>query len=263
MQLRQRRDLMHILFDLDGTLTDSRPGILKSIRHALEENGLTAPSEADMQWCIGPPILETFGKLVSPTAPEKIDAVVASFRARYGSIGLFENSVFPEIESTLTALQAAGHTLHVATSKMEPFAVRVLDHFNLARFFVSIDGSDYQGNRADKGDLIAHILREQAIVAKNAVMIGDRSHDMHGAAKNGVASIGVLWGYGSGAELVQAGATLTARVPRLLPELVGSLYANFGQRWNSDGGEDPPKAVDGRLDTKWLRSDPIGPKSTR
>lgn len=214
---------MHLLFDLDGTLTDSRPGILKSIRHAMKENGLTAPAEEDMHWCIGPPILETFGKLVAPTAPEKFDAVVASFRMRYGSIGLYENSVFPEIGTTLIALQAAGHTLHVATSKMEPFAVRVLDHFELTKFFVSIDGSDYRGNRADKAELISHILREQAISAADAVMIGDRSHDMHGAAKNGVAAIGALWGYGTGAELVQAGATLTARVPRLLPELVASL----------------------------------------
>ncbi len=216
---------MHLLFDLDGTLTDSRPGITASIRHALAENGLPVPdASADLTWCIGPPLLETFRHLVGPDASEELyEKTLVSYRERYAAVGLFDNSVYPEIIETLTALRADGHTLHVATSKAESFARPIIEHFGLAGQFFSINGSGRDGSRANKAELIAHILQLYRIPALDAVMIGDREHDMRGAEKNGIPAIGVLWGYGSGRELMASGATATIRVPRLLPEALAAV----------------------------------------
>lgn len=214
---------MHLLFDLDGTLTDSRPGIINSIRHSLTENQLAVPEADALLWCIGPPILESFMKLVGPESPHLFEPAVAKYRERYSETGIFENEVYPEIVDTLTALQDAGHILHVATSKAEIYAKRIITHFDLDRFFTSVNGSELDGTRSNKAELIAHILQQQNISAADTVMIGDREHDMIGAVKNGIPAIGALWGYGTGKELMSSGATLCARVPHLLPEMIGSL----------------------------------------
>ncbi|GAA5118950.1 HAD hydrolase-like protein [Luteolibacter yonseiensis] len=214
---------MHILFDLDGTLTDSRPGIINSIRHSLAENQLTVPEADALLWCIGPPILESFRKLVGPDQPHLFDPTVTKYRERYSETGIFENEVYPEIVDTLAELRQLGHTLHVATSKAEIYAKRIITHFELDRFFTSVNGSELDGTRADKAELIAHILLQQGISPAEAVMIGDREHDMIGATKNNLPAIGALWGYGTGKELMESGATLCARVPHLLPEMISSL----------------------------------------
>jgi phosphoglycolate phosphatase len=217
---------MHLLFDLDGTLTDSRPGIIASIRHALSENGLPVPDAGDLTWCIGPPILESFRHLVGPDAPEELfEKTFTSYRERYGSAGIFDNSVYPDVADLLAELRAKGHTLHVATSKAECYARPIVEHFGLAGHFFSVNGSGLDGTRADKAELIAHILQQFRIPAIDAVMIGDREHDMRGAEKNGIPAIGVLWGYGSGGELMASGATATIRTPRLLPEALAAVSA--------------------------------------
>lgn len=213
---------MQLLFDLDGTLTDSRPGIINSIQHSLAENGLPVPSADELLWCVGPPILETFATLVSPT-PHLFERAVLKYREHYAEVGLFENGIYPEIEDTLIKLRDDGHTLHVATSKAEIFAKRIIDHFGLAPYFASVSGSGLDGTRADKGNLIAHILERESIAPANAVMIGDRRHDMIGAVKNLIPGVGALWGYGTGGELMQAGASLCVRLPRHLPEMIGVL----------------------------------------
>lgn len=211
---------MHLLFDLDGTLTDSRPGIVASIRHALAENQLPARDGDDLMWCIGPPILDSFRILVGTEHADRFDATVASYRARYGAIGLFENSVYPDIEPALAGLHALGHTLHVATSKAGVYARPIIEHFGLAGFFATVNGSELDGTRADKGSLIAHILERENIHPGDAVMIGDRSHDMVGASRNGLSAIGVLWGYGDEAELRGTGAkTCVASPLDLISEL--------------------------------------------
>lgn len=214
---------MHLLFDLDGTLTDSRPGIINSIRHALTKNQLHVPTAEELLWCIGPPILESFKKLVGPDSPHLFEPAVVKYRERYSETGLLENDVYPEIEATLAELQRLGHSLHVATSKAEIYAKRIITHFDLDRFFISVNGSELDGTRANKAELIAHILEQQNIAPADAVMIGDREHDMIGAGKNGLPSIGALWGYGTGQELMDSGATLCARVPHLLVEMIDSL----------------------------------------
>jgi phosphoglycolate phosphatase len=214
---------MHLLIDLDGTLADSRPGIISCIQHSLAENGLVVPAAESLLWCIGPPLLESFRKLVGPDAPHLFEPAVAKYRERYTAGGIFECEIYPDVESTLAKLQGSGHTLHVATSKVEIYAQRIIGHFGLEKYFTSINGSELDGTRANKAELIAHILQQQQIAPTDAVMIGDREHDMIGAAKNGIPAIGAMWGYGTGAELIGSGATLCARVPHLLPELIESL----------------------------------------
>ena len=214
---------MHLLFDLDGTLTDSKPGILNCIRHPLSTHGLPVPEAEELSWCIGPPLRETLSRLVGPGSQALLDPVLVTYRERYSSIGLFENEVYPDIVDTLHILRGQGHTLHVATSKVEVYAKRIITHFGMDEHFVSVNGSEMDGTRANKAQLIKHILHCQKIEASNVVMIGDREHDMIGAAANAIPAIGALWGYGSGRELMESGATLCARVPRLLPELITSL----------------------------------------
>ncbi len=214
---------MHLLFDLDGTLTDSKPGILNCIQHAMASHGLPVPRQEDLGWCIGPPLRETLARLLGDDSHELLEPVLVTYRERYGTVGLFENELYPEIVETLFALRDRGHTLHVATSKVEVYAKRIIDHFGLSEFFVSVNGSGMDGSRANKAILIAHVLQTQGIDPAEAVMIGDREHDMIGAKANSLPAIGALWGYGSGRELMESGATLCARVPHLLPELIASL----------------------------------------
>lgn len=213
----------HLLFDLDGTLTDSRPGIFNCFHHALDENGLTLPPDADLLWCIGPPIQESLKRLIGPDSQHLFEPTLMKYRERYGTIGLFENSIYPDIEDALIETRRLGYTLHVATSKPQVFAKRIITHFGLDSYFASVNGSELDGTRTNKAELIAHVLSQQQIDPARAVMIGDRQHDMIGAAKNGIPAIGALWGYGTGAELMESGATLCARTPRLLSELAVTL----------------------------------------
>ena len=204
---------MHLLLDLDGTLTDSRSGIIASIQHSLAENGLTVPSAENLLWCIGPPILESFKKLVGPDSPHLFEPTVRKYRERYGSVGLFENDVYPDIENALIELRELGHTLHVATSKATVYAQPIIDHFGLNKYFATVNGSGLDGTRANKAELIAHILERDEIAPEDAVMIGDREHDMIGAKANGVTAIGVLWGYGTEEEQKETGAFTSVRSP--------------------------------------------------
>jgi phosphoglycolate phosphatase len=213
---------MHLLFDLDGTLTDSQSGIIRSIRHALTENGLDAPPAESLRWVIGPPILKTFEKLLGGESAHLFDPVVRSYRERYGRIGLFENEVYPEIENALVELTGLGHVLHVATSKATIYAARIIEHFELAKYFHSVDGSELDGTRADKAHLIAHILEREQIAPTDAIMIGDREHDMIGTTANKVPGIAVLWGYGTREELETAGAFACVHSPRELAETIRS-----------------------------------------
>ncbi|RYG97323.1 MAG: HAD family hydrolase [Alphaproteobacteria bacterium] len=165
---------MHILFDLDGTLVDSRPGIFNCIRYSMEHHKLPVPAAEDLLWCIGPPILESFAKLVGPDSPHLFEPAVVKYRERYSAIGIFECEVFPEILQTLEKLQQQGHTMHVATSKAEIYAKRIITHFEMDRFFASVNGSELDGTRANKAELIAHILEQQNIPREEVLMIGDR-----------------------------------------------------------------------------------------
>ena len=197
---------MNLLFDLDGTLTDPFVGITESIRFAMTRLGRPAPPPEALAWCIGPPLKQSFVQLLATADEALADDALALYRERFGATGLYENRVYAGIPRVLEALGARGHDLFVATAKPGVFADRILDHFGLARYFRAIYGSELDGTRSEKADLIAHILERESIAAAEAVMIGDRKHDILGARQNGMAGYGVLWGYGSKPELEMAGA---------------------------------------------------------
>jgi phosphoglycolate phosphatase len=195
---------VNILFDLDGTLTDPREGIVACIKHGLSSLGEPSPPDAELERFIGPPLHETFAKLLS--GDRNVDAAVKAYRERFSAVGMFENVVYAGIPEVLKTLGAKGAALYVATSKPQVFAERILDHFDLSRYFTRVFGSELNGVRSNKGELIEHILLTEQLSPVDTVMVGDREHDIHGARRNSVRAVGVLWGYGSTKELVAAGA---------------------------------------------------------
>lgn len=191
-----------LLFDLDGTLTDPFVGITRSIQHALERMGVARIPEAeDLRWCIGPPLWESFGILLETPDRAVQDRAVAFYRERYTTEGLFENTIIEGIERLVGDIEASGRRMFVATSKPHVYAARIVEHFGLLPRFGKVYGSELDGTRSAKTDLIAYILEQENIAAADCLMIGDRKHDLIGAKANEVAALGVTWGYGSRAEL--------------------------------------------------------------
>jgi len=197
---------MHVFLDLDGTLTDPERGITRSIAYALEKLGRVVPDASTLRGCIGPPLADSFRALLDTDDDALVREAVALYRERFGPIGMYENEVYPGIPEALAALREAGLVLRVVTSKPTVYAAPIVEHFGLAAFFAGVHGSELDGARTDKADAIAHVLRVASIEAAAATMVGDRSHDVAGARANGVASLAVLWGYGSRDELARAGA---------------------------------------------------------
>jgi phosphoglycolate phosphatase len=200
-----------IYFDLDGTLTNPKPGITRSIQYALRKLDHEAPSEDDLTWCIGPPLHASLKKLLGTDA--LADKALSLYRERFADIGLFENEIYPGIDDTLSALAASGRRLFVATSKPGVYADRIIDHFKLRTYFERVFGSELDGTRADKTGLLGYALKAAHIDPARAIMIGDRSHDMIGARNNGMTAVGVLYGYGSKEELLGAGAHHLSATP--------------------------------------------------
>ena len=206
-----------ILFDLDGTLTDSGEGIINCAALALEHFGLKVPSRQEMRVFVGPPLDQTFMKFGVPA--DKTDEAIAVYRSRYAPIGIFENFPYPGIPELLAKLQAQGHRLFVATSKPEEMAVTVLEHFSLAHYFEMICGATFDRTRLKKEDVIAYLL-QQAGEADSVVMVGDTTFDVVGAAHHGIPTIGVAWGYGEVADMEKAGAAAIAHTAEELFELL-------------------------------------------
>jgi phosphoglycolate phosphatase len=208
-----------LLFDLDGTLTDPRDGIVRCIQHALAELGVAVPHDTALERYIGPPIRDTFRELL-PGHEASVERAVELYRARFLALGMYENRVYPGIPELLRSLCDAGLALHLCTSKPHLFARRILEHFALDAFFTSIHGSELDGTRNEKGELLAYILEREALVPADCAMIGDRRFDIEAASHNGVVGIGVLWGYGSRAELELAGAPHVVASPDALERLI-------------------------------------------
>jgi phosphoglycolate phosphatase len=201
-----------IYFDLDGTLTDPKPGITRSIQYALQRlDHPTMPTEDELTWCIGPPLRASFVRLLG--AETSADLAVSYYRERFSDVGLYENGVYDGVSDVLTTLCASGHRLFVATSKPHVFAERIIDHFGLRDHFERVFGSELDGTRVDKSHLLEYALKEASVDPAKTLMIGDRSHDMVGAKNNGMKGIGVLYGYGSRDELLQAGAHHVCATP--------------------------------------------------
>jgi phosphoglycolate phosphatase len=210
-----------VLLDLDGTLIDPAPGIMRCCRHALEALGCPVGPEEDLRWVIGPPLRASFARLLGGRGdPEE---AVRAYRAQYGESGLYDAAVYRGVLEALAALRARGHTLVLCTSKARPFAERIVEHFGLSPYLAGVFGAELDGRLDDKGDLIAHLLEAEGLAPKAACMVGDREHDMRAAARHGMTGIGVLWGYGDAAELTSAGATALIASPEELPDACGMI----------------------------------------
>ena len=200
-----------ILFDLDGTLTDSAPGVIHSVQYALNKYGITEAYE-NLQCFIGPPLIQSFQKFYG-FGHEQAEEAVVYYREYYSAGGIFENEVYPGIKELLQDLKRAGKTLAVATSKPEFFAKQVLDHFELTGYFDFIGGALMDETRTTKVEVLAYTLSEMKADPTASVMVGDREHDALAAKDLGLDCIGVLYGYGSREELEVAGATAFADTP--------------------------------------------------
>ena len=204
-----------ILFDLDGTLTDSGEGIINCAYLALNHFHIPLPSREEMRVMVGPPLRDSF--LRFGVAPENVEEAIEIYRKRYVPIGMFENTPYPGISAMLASLKSSGHKLYVATSKPESMAVEILKKFQLTGYFDKIYGASMDESRDSKDKVIAYLLRE--LTDENPViMIGDTMYDVTGAAANGIQTIGVTWGYGKKEDIVQAGAIATVDSPAQLIE---------------------------------------------
>ena len=207
----------NILFDLDGTLTDSGEGIINCAILALEHFGLPIPSREALRVIVGPPLDQSFIRFGVPA--DRTDEAIRVYRSRYTTVGKFENYPYPSIRETLQALKAAGHRLFVATSKPEGMSVEILEKFELAQYFELICGATLDGSRSHKADVIAYLLG-QVESLENVVMVGDTKFDVLGAKEHGIPTIGVAWGYGTREEMLEAGAVAIAEKPEDLLKLV-------------------------------------------
>lgn len=204
------KDKKYILFDLDGTLTDPGEGITNSVIYALERFGIHGKTRADLECFIGPPLDESFMKYFGMTRDEAVKAIEV-YREYFRPKGMFENKVYVGIPELLAKLKSAGKTVALATSKPGVFADGILEHFGLMKYFDLTVGSELDGRRIKKADVVACVLDGLGVIDKSeAVMIGDRFHDIDGGRENGLETVGVLYGYGSREELENAGADMIA-----------------------------------------------------
>ena len=195
-----------IFFDLDGTITDSAPGIMNSIKYALEKNHLPMLSEEQLRSFIGPPLRGQFCK-VCGLADEESARMVEDYREYYRDKGIFENNVYDGVIEMLEKLRKKGFRLAIATSKPEKYAKIIIDHFHLTKYFACVAGMEMDGGRGTKAQVITYALEKNDITDKSKVlMIGDREHDVVGAHENGLDCLGILYGFGSRKEFEEAGA---------------------------------------------------------
>ncbi len=220
--------MMHLLFDLDGTLTDSRDGITRCYRHALVELGYPVPADQDIAACIGPPLATAFATFLRTSDPDLIERAIALYRQRFASVGMFENRLYPGVTGMLQACVAMGHTLSVVTAKPTVYANPILEHFGLLPFFRSVHGSDLT-DRATfaKARLIHEARVASATPLLTALMIGDRADDVLSARTAGVASVAVAWGYAEPGELDGAQPDHLAQSPEELVDCVRRYASNI------------------------------------
>ena len=196
-----------ILFDLDGTLTDSGEGIMNCAAFALEYYGIPVPPREELRVFVGPPLRDMFFKFGVPE--NKLDEAVDVYRSQYLPTGMLENRPYDGIRELLAELSNLGYRLFVATSKPETTSVRILEHFGMESYFEKIAGATFDGKRDSKSQVIAYLL-EQVEDISDAIMVGDTAYDVIGAASHGIATIGVSWGYGEVADMQAAGAKAIA-----------------------------------------------------
>lgn len=197
-----------VFFDLDGTLTESAPGIIRSFRHAFERMNMELPENADLSVIIGPPLSGSFIRFGVPR--ERVEEAIKKYRERYMTTGKYENEPYEGIRELLEKLKERGLKLYVATSKPEVLAVDILEHFDLAKYFDEIAGATLDGTRGTKEQVIRWLM-EKADLQETAVMVGDTEFDIKGAKDTGIDAIGVAWGYGTIESMDEAGPAGIAR----------------------------------------------------
>ncbi len=205
-----------LLLDLDGTLTDNYAGISRSILYALASIGADAASADELRRCVGPPLRQSFARLLDTKDPALVERALALYRERYAVEGWRENEVYPGIDAALATLVRRGHRLLLCTAKPKVYAERIVAHFGLAGYLGAVYGPELGGNLDDKALLMGTLLAAEQLDPARCVMIGDRAQDMHAARANRVDSLGVLWGYGSREELAGAGARALISAPEEL-----------------------------------------------
>ena len=208
----------YLLFDLDGTLTDPKDGITKSVQYALRKFGIEEECENLISF-IGPPLLDSFMEFYGFDI-EKAELAIKYYRERFSTIGLLENSVIDGIPEVLSKLKEHGYIMAVATSKPTHFAVPICEKFNLSEYFHLIIGSELDGTRTKKSEVICEVLKQLGAAPGQAVMIGDRKHDIIGAKESGTTSIGVTFGYAKDGELKKAGADFIVKTPAELLDCI-------------------------------------------
>lgn len=212
-----------LLFDLDGTIADSAPGILSCLRATLEDFGAAPPAGDDLTWVIGPPLHAIVERLLGGT--EHVEACVAAYRRRYAEEGVRAAAPFAGIADELLRLKANGHTLFVCTSKITPFAEQIIGRFGLADLFDGVYGADPKAVADDKVRLAGRIVEAHRLEPAQALLVGDRREDVRAGRANGLHTIGALWGYGSREELSEAGAHRLCEAPKELSEALAGLLA--------------------------------------
>ncbi len=199
----------HILFDLDGTLTDPGIGITNSVAYALRKFGIDERDRTKLYKFIGPPLIDSFMQYYGFSREDAVKAV-AYYREYFKPTGIYENEVYNGVREMLAGLKNEGCRLYVASSKPEPFVLEILRHFDLVSFFDGVYGSTLDETRTKKDEVIAYAVEASQIDKNDAVMVGDRHHDIDGAKNNGIFSVGVLFGYGDREEHQAAGADMIA-----------------------------------------------------
>jgi phosphoglycolate phosphatase len=221
----QRPHVDHILFDLDGTLVDPREGIVGSIQYALQALGEPGRDPVFLERFIGPPLAGTFRTLLGTDDPDRIQEAIAAYRVRFAATGIHQNILYEGIPDGLRALRESGLVLRVVTSKPGQYAERIVEAWGLRAYFAAVHGSTLDGERSEKGALIRHVLRAEALRPEAVLMVGDRVHDVVGARENGVACVAVRWGYGS---LEELRAARPDAIVDTVAELLAYLCARAG-----------------------------------
>ena len=207
-----------LLFDLDGTITDSTEGIVKCLENAIKQMGFELPEDTNK--FLGPPIRQSFSEFCGMN-PQQIDEAVGIFRERYSKTGLYENQVYEGVSEMLEELKNSGKRIMVATSKPEVYAKRIFKRAGLDRYFEIVGGAELDGSRDYKHEVIEYVLAKAGITDRNRVlMIGDRRQDVIGAHKTGIKCLGILWGFGSREELEEAGADYITETPQTLVKML-------------------------------------------
>ena len=214
-----------LLFDLDGTLTDNFEGIANCIRYALTRLDVPHPDPDALRACVGPPLRETLPRLLGTNDAATTERAIALYRERFSELGWRENAVYEGVPDMLAAAALVSPRVYLCTTKPQVYAERIVAHFGLAGFLAGVYGTSLDGRFDDKADLLAHLLAREGLEGRHCLMIGDRKHDIRAAQRNGARAMGVLWGYGSLAELTEAGAETLLAAPADFSRALAELQA--------------------------------------